>query len=201
MDAGKMKDRITIQTKDPSGAWVDLARVWSEIRPLFAKEVIERGDAQQNATHLMVIRVRSDLKSTARVIFRGRIYDVQSILPHFRYRDRLELTCEELHEMLDTVSVSRSEKVKGARNVVMSVPTAARDVLCCIIDVQHSHNQTGNDPVKWDKQAKIDFDLGEDVREGDTITLNEYGDFFIVEAKPTKHFLSVVAFQEKRGAE
>lgn len=202
MGAGDFAYRITIQRFDKDiGTWVDEAKVWANIRPLSAKEVIDRGDVQQNATHLFTIRYSKRIKSTMRILFGGRIYDIQQILPHFQKRDRLEMTCEELHEMNDTVSVVRSEKVKNDRNVITSVPIPPRDVSCCIIEIQHGHNQNANDPVKWEKKAIIDFELDSNVREGDTISLPNLGDFFVVQARPAKHFLSVVAVQEKRGAE
>lgn len=201
VNIGDLKNRITIQGRDSAGLWTDYVKVWAAIYPLSAKEPFDRGDVQQNATHRVVIRRRKDVKSTMRLLFAGRIYDIQSILPHYRDRDRQEMICEELHEMYDTVSVIRSESKVGAYNVVTSVPLPPREISCCIVDVQHNHNQAGTDPVTWQTKIQIDCYLGEDVIQGDTIRLSDLGDFFVTEARPAKHFLTVTATQAKRGAE
>ncbi|MCR8998024.1 head-tail adaptor protein, partial [Brevibacillus laterosporus] len=144
---------------------------------------------------------RSDIKSTMRVIYKNKIYDIQSINEHFHKRDRLELTCEEQHEMSDRVTINRKKRINGERNLVLTEIIPIKEVSCCIIDVESGHSTAENDAIKWSKKAIIDFYLGEDVRAGDTISLGMNGEFFVVESKQTKHFLSVVALQEKRGAE
>ncbi|AYB39686.1 phage head closure protein [Brevibacillus laterosporus] len=201
MKSSDLRHRITIQTMNHLGLWENVITLWSAIRPLFAKEKIERPDINQSATHLFTVRFRPDIKSTMRVIYRNKIYDIQSIGEHFQKRDRLELTCEEQHEMGDKVAVIRMKKNKGDRNLVMATAMPPREVSCCIIDIERGYKESDKEAVQWSKKAIIDFYLGEDVREGDTISLGMNGEFFVVESKQTKHFLSVVALQEKRGAE
>jgi|GEM_PF-410369 len=202
MTPGALRHRITLQQMtDGASDWIDVAKVWADIRAVSAKEKIDRADAEQIITHRITIRHRSDVKSVMRVLYGGRLFGIESALDPDERRRWLVLECEELHSLIDTVTVKRKERVKDGRNVVTSTDLPPRDVQACIVDVQYGYEQQGNDPVNWEKKATVDFELGEDVREGDTITLSAHGDFFVTQARPGKHFLQVVAIQERRGAE
>lgn len=202
MPAGKYRQRITIQrSTNFMGDWEDVATVWADVRPISAREKVERASIEQNITHRMDIRYRGDIDSRMRVLYRGRIYQIEEILNPGERNAELSLLVEELHTLPDIVTVKRKERIKDERNVVTAIELLPRDVQACIVDVQYGYEQQGNDPVNWEKKATVDFELGEDVREGDTITLSAHGDFFVTQARPGKHFLQVVAIQERRGAE
>lgn len=202
MDAGTLKDRITIQrfVKEDND-WVEHCKLWAGIRPLFAKEKVDRFDVGQSATHIFTIRLNNTINSTMRVLFNNRIYDIQQILPHFQKRDRMEMTCEELPPLIDRIAIKRQERAKGERNQVVLTEVPVREVQACIIDFQMNHTRSESDAIEWEYKGTLHFQLGEDIIKGDTITLPGHGDFFVAETDPGKHFLSVTALQERRGAE
>lgn len=202
MDAGKLRHRIIVQQFDRENKiWVEKNRLWSDIRPLFAKEKIDRPDIDQNATHLFTIRFTRNLNSTMRFYFDNRPYDIQQILPHYQSRDRLEITCEELPQLLDTITIKRSQKIKGERNEAVLQQLPPRDISACILEITEEHKATANDPVTWKRKATLFVELGADILEVDTISLDGEGEFFVAEIKATRNFQHVTAFQEKRGAE
>lgn len=194
--------RITVERFEKElGIWVEHCKLWSGIRPLFAKEKHDRPDIGQDATHIFTIRLNKSINSTMRVLFNDRIYDIQQALPHFRKRDRLEMTCEELPPLIDQVSIKRQKRVTGERKQVTLEVLPVRDVQACIIEILEKHTRSESDPIEWEFKASLNVLLGEDITNGDLIVIPGKGDFFVVETKSGKHFLLVTALQEKRGAE
>lgn len=105
------------------------------------------------------------------------------------------------HRMNDLISLTRKETARDERNRVTSTNLPLRDVRCCIRDVVSSWERTETNPVEWDYKATLAFSLTEDVRVDDRLTLPEHGEFFVVEAKKARGYLSAIAIQHKRGAE
>lgn len=89
LEAGKLKDRITIQHKvsardgigQPIYTWTDLASVWAWVKFINGAEY-NRADAEQAETTASIrIRWRTDLDTSMRVIFRAKHYNIKAILP------------------------------------------------------------------------------------------------------------------------
>ncbi|WP_255433633.1 hypothetical protein [Brevibacillus sp. LEMMJ03] len=55
--------------------------------------------------------------------------------------------------------------------------------------------------MTWEYKASLGFRLGEDVRKDDVLEIPGRGEFVVVDVIRGRRFLSVVAIQEKRGAE
>jgi hypothetical protein len=106
------------------------------------------------------------------------------------------------HRMNDQIVLKRTETGQDERNRVTSVELPPRSIMGCIRAVESSWQRPANaDPVTWDYKALLGFRLGEDVRKDDVLELSDNGDFVVVETVPGRRFLSVIAIQEKRGAE
>lgn len=106
-----------------------------------------------------------------------------------------------MHRMNVVMTLTRKETFRDERNRVSSIDAPPRDVRGCIRDVESSWERKDTDPVEWDYKASLAFPLTEDVRVDDRLTLPEYGEFFVIEAKKARRFLAVIAIQHKRGAE
>ncbi|MCM3560594.1 hypothetical protein M4D57_18675 [Brevibacillus borstelensis] len=106
------------------------------------------------------------------------------------------------HRMNDQIIVRRTETARDARNRVITVELPSRTVMGCIRAVESSWQRPANaDPVTWEYKASLGFFLGEDVRKDDVLEILGRGEFVVVDVTPGRRFLSVVAIQEKRGAE
>jgi len=104
--------------------------------------------------------------------------------------------------MNDQIIVKRTETAQDGRNRMGLVELPPRTVEGCIRAVESSWQRPSNaDPVTWEYKASIGFSLGEDVRKDDVLEIPGRGDFVVVDVTPGRRFLSVVAIQEKRGAE
>ncbi len=87
IQAGKLRHRIEIQHKvtprDPvtgefgEPSWQLFAKVWAQVTPLSARDLIAAQAAQSEATARMVIRYRAGLLSTMRIVYRGEVYSIE----------------------------------------------------------------------------------------------------------------------------
>lgn len=103
MQAGSLKDRITIQrhtqeqdewgTPVPGpGAWVELAKVWADVKHPSGLGAI-KADADVSIVRASIrIRRRTDVDAGMRVLFGAAVYDIKAVLPG-PSRDRADLVC------------------------------------------------------------------------------------------------------------
>lgn len=106
------------------------------------------------------------------------------------------------HRMNDLIVLKRTETGLDRRNRVTSVELPPRSVMGCVRAVESSWQRPANaDPVTWEYKATLGFLLSEDVRKDDVLELPGRGDFVVVSVTPGRRLLSVIAIQEKRGAE
>ena len=94
MQAGKLRHRVVLQekreTRDPETGgfeegWVDVAKVWAEVRALSARDFVEARTDQSQITARITIRYRPDITSLMRVVHRVRgrdhVYEIAGLLP------------------------------------------------------------------------------------------------------------------------
>lgn len=93
MQAGQLRDRITIQRKtagtDAWGAplpeaWADYASLWSNIRHLSGTESIKAGADVSVVRASIRIRWRTDITAGMRVLHGAAVYDIEAVLPGAR---------------------------------------------------------------------------------------------------------------------
>lgn len=89
MRAGKLRHPITIQrpeyAQDPvtgemTGSWVEVGRTWASIEPLSAREFIAAAATQSKVSARIVIRYRSGVDASMRVVHRDKIYNIEGVL-------------------------------------------------------------------------------------------------------------------------
>ncbi|EML9369167.1 phage head closure protein [Escherichia coli] len=105
MQAGKMRHRITLQEpvkeQNPTtgaviNTWRDVATLWAEVAALSAREFIAAQASQGEVTTRITIRYREGVTRKHRILFRGRIYNIEGVLPDPRSgREYLTLPCSE----------------------------------------------------------------------------------------------------------
>lgn len=106
MQAGSLKDRITIQrhtqeqdewgTPVPgAGAWVELAKVWADVKHPSGLGAI-KADADVSIVRASIrIRRRADVDAGMRVLFGVAVYNIEAVLPG-RTREYLDLACKKV---------------------------------------------------------------------------------------------------------
>ena len=104
MRAGSLRHEIIIQryaesiddfggvTKD----WIDLLTTRASIKPISAKDIVS-GAVQINETsHSVFMRYQTDIKPNDRIIFKGRIFDITSVINREEKNITIELLCKEI---------------------------------------------------------------------------------------------------------
>jgi SPP1 family predicted phage head-tail adaptor len=87
MQAGKLRHRVTIQSKThttddfggPAETWADTAVVWAAVEPLQGRELANAQTVNTETTTKITMRFTTVLPSD-RIIFEGRFYNLQSII-------------------------------------------------------------------------------------------------------------------------
>ena len=89
MQAGKLNKRITLQkpVKTQSSAtgavvngWADVAELWANVTDLSARDFVAAQAGQSEVTTRITIRWRQDVTDKHRILYRGRVYDIQGVL-------------------------------------------------------------------------------------------------------------------------
>ncbi|MGP9834214.1 phage head closure protein [Marinobacter sp. NSM] len=90
MQIGKLRHRITIEkpglTQDPQTGemvpgWEAVTTVWAQKRPSSAREFKQSQAGQSEITGEFQIRYREGIDATMRILHRGKIYNIEGVLP------------------------------------------------------------------------------------------------------------------------
>ena len=102
IDPGRLRERITIQqateTRNALGesvqAWETYAERWASVEGLSSREVLLTGQQQTEVTHRVRLRYVDGFKGTMRILWRGRVLEITSLLEH-NNRSEHEALCTE----------------------------------------------------------------------------------------------------------
>lgn len=104
MRAGQLRQRVTIQEKDPTQdeygepapTWSDVATVWAAVEPLRGGEFLEARRLGAEVTTRIRIRYRDGITPEMRVVGGDHTYDIEAVI-HVEERQReIQLMCREL---------------------------------------------------------------------------------------------------------
>lgn len=106
MRAGTLNSRVTIKhlvsgqgpDGQPTDVWVDVAKVWANIRTMNGVESIKADREVSVVQYSIRIRRRTDVTAAMRVHEEdGTIYEVKSVRPDKVTRDKIDLVCEAIN--------------------------------------------------------------------------------------------------------
>lgn len=104
MNPGKLNKRITLQqyveTLDKydtpvGGDWQDVATVWAAVEPIRGREYVLLQNTQSELTTRIRIRYRPGIETSMRVLYGGRVFDIQSVIDPEERHVELQLMCVE----------------------------------------------------------------------------------------------------------
>ena len=108
MQAGSLRKRVTFQTRDTSvdsygqqvTTWTDAFTVWAGIEPLSAHELFAAQAVQNEVSHKITVRYRSEIVNPVavaamRVSYAGRLFNIQGALNIDERRRSIELLATE----------------------------------------------------------------------------------------------------------
>ena len=105
MDAGRLRDRITVQrlTQADDGygntvnGWANHLILWADVLETLGRERVAAGRIEAARTATIRIRASSDSKGITeadRVVCRGQVWNIRSIAAMGRSNALLEMLCE-----------------------------------------------------------------------------------------------------------
>ena len=102
IDPGRLRERVTIQVAterrnslgETTLAWETFAERWASVEGLSSREVLLLGQQQTEGTHRVRFRYVFNLKQTMRILWRGRVLEITTLLEH-NNRSEHELLCQE----------------------------------------------------------------------------------------------------------
>ena len=99
----KLTERITIQqqteTKQANGevilSWSDVATVWADALPISGNEDFTGDKKTATQKYRFIIRHRTDIDTTNKIVWDGRDYDIEFINPYFKTgrNNYIEIKC------------------------------------------------------------------------------------------------------------
>lgn len=99
----RLRHRVAIQARDPaqdsfgqqSGAWTTTATVWADVEPVSGREQQAGGAELASVTHMVTMRYRSWVTARHRLVYAGRIFDIESVLDVGEAHFWLQIGCTE----------------------------------------------------------------------------------------------------------
>lgn len=103
MRAGPLRHRITFQRRQtgtdafgqPLAGWEDIATVWASVEPISGRELLAAQQIQGEITHRIRCRYRDGLTAADRALFKGRVFDLQSVINTAERGISLEILAKE----------------------------------------------------------------------------------------------------------
>ena len=105
LEIGKLDKRIIFQKYDESGTdamgqtkmvWVNFKRVWANFRPVRGYETDEAARKfREEKTYKATVRYRPGITSDMRILFKGRQFEIKSIVNVNEANYKLEIECTE----------------------------------------------------------------------------------------------------------
>ena len=100
--AGMMRERVLLQKPATNRTglgsanleWEDVAEVWASVNGVTAREFLLAGQQQTNISHRVQMRYLTGLTHQMRILWRGRTFEIVSILER-ENRSQHELLCQE----------------------------------------------------------------------------------------------------------
>lgn len=110
MNPARFRHRIEIQefiemvneNGYPVEGWTRKFQLWSDIKTVKGSEVIKAAAEVNTETYRFIVRYVEGLNAKQRILFKGRIYDIQSVLND-----------DELHNTLTIIAVVQKQLYKG----------------------------------------------------------------------------------------
>ena len=103
MRIGKLRHIGTIEkhsnTTDEAGGvtktWTEFKKVWCDIKPLNGNEKYVSQEKHATATHQVIVRFTKGIDTKMRLVSRGRIFEIKSVLNVNEQDKMLQLVVEE----------------------------------------------------------------------------------------------------------
>lgn len=103
MQAGRLRHRVTIQNAvearnaygEAIKTWSTVATVYASVEPIRGREMFDAEQVQSEVTHRVRLRYRPGLTSQMRLLFNGRMFEIQTVINVNERNREVQLMCKE----------------------------------------------------------------------------------------------------------
>jgi SPP1 family predicted phage head-tail adaptor len=102
MQAGKLRNRITITAPDDAGSdwggeytYSTFATVWASIEPLSGREIMDLRQDNAEVSHRIICRYVKGVKPSMRISFQGKTYYITAVMDAQSRHEYLEILARE----------------------------------------------------------------------------------------------------------
>ena len=103
LHSGQLRHHVTVErlTLTPDGigggvsTWATLYQPWAYIRPASGWERMAGMQLESPITHTIYLRYNTSITTRDRVVHRGRVFNIRSIIDTDEQKTFMELRCEE----------------------------------------------------------------------------------------------------------
>lgn len=109
MNPAEFRHRITFQSKtenakdadgfpipEDEAPWTDVVTVWAKNKTVSGREFVQAAATQNERAVRWIIRHRKGLNEDMRILFDGRIFDIEAILADDELKKTLTVVCKEV---------------------------------------------------------------------------------------------------------
>lgn len=79
----------------PIPTWTDFCTSWAGIQPLSGRELEMAQAIHTEVNHMVTLRYRSGITAAMRVLYQGRIFNIQSVMDVDTRHKTLQIMCSE----------------------------------------------------------------------------------------------------------
>lgn len=99
---GELRERVTVQQSTSATnalgeavlTWATFAERWAKVEGISSREALQNGQVNADISHRIRLRYLSGLTPHMRVLWRGRVLEITSVLEHYN-RTEHEVLCQE----------------------------------------------------------------------------------------------------------
>lgn len=101
--AGELNRRVSVQQRSStpgnfgaaSETWQEVFPAWARILPLGGRELLFAKQIASESSHQVTIRYRASVTPRMRIVYQGRVFEIESVNDVEERHEYLELLCSE----------------------------------------------------------------------------------------------------------
>lgn len=97
MNPGELNKRIIIQDQNlETEEWFDKYECWASVNPIAGREFYDVEKIDSGLSHRVRMRYKEGILPSMRIVFKGRVLHIESVINDYEKNSTLQLMCREV---------------------------------------------------------------------------------------------------------